>query len=216
MALAFLFGISALIIGVSLFAGCAATPPPPPVIVPVAAPTPQPIPDPYASLSSDIASAIKHNQTPTLQHGNTLVQPYSPDLRYPLLCEPLHVTMIRLRDDETTDKDDVKVGDATRWNTIVGDHTVLLFPTGSPAPVTVPGAQVVVPAEPTMMTNLAIHSTVHLPDGTTTSGDYIFDPVKAVKIGKPFTEKVTFYWPELTRAQAVARDAAIKAGQQAP
>src|ERR1700730_6689622 len=60
--LAFLFGITALIIGAALFTGCAATPPPPPPVVVQAAPTPAPIPDPYASLSSDVAEAIKHNQ----------------------------------------------------------------------------------------------------------------------------------------------------------
>lgn len=109
--LAFLFGITTLVIGVTTFTGCAATPPPPPPVVVQAAPTPAPIPDPYAGLPPDVADAIKHNQTPTLHHGITLVQPYSPDLQYPLDCQSLHVTEVRLRDDETTDKDDVKVGD---------------------------------------------------------------------------------------------------------
>jgi type IV secretory pathway VirB9-like protein len=207
-ALAFLFGISALIIGVSLFAGCAATPPPPPVIVPVAAPTPQPIPDPYASLSSDVVEAIKHNQSPTLQHGITTVYAYSPDVAYPLNCQKLHVTQVRLRDDETTSKQDVKIGDVTRWGTIVGDHSVLVFPLGSTTSITVPGAQVTIPAEPSMITNLAIHSSA--------GRNYVFNPVKEVRGSKDFTQAISFYYPSDVRAQAAARDAAIKAGQQTP
>jgi hypothetical protein len=95
--------------------GCASQPPPPPPVIVQAAPTPAPILDPHASLSSDVAEAIKHNQTPTLQHGITWVEPYSPDLQYPLHCKPLHVTQIRLQLDESTDKDDIKVGDKDRW-----------------------------------------------------------------------------------------------------
>jgi len=192
--LAFLFGITALIMGVALFAGCAATPPPSPPVVVQAAPTPAPIPDPYASLSSDVVNAIKHNQTPTLHHGITLVQPYSPDLQYPLNCAPLHVTQIRLRDDESTDKDNVKVGDKDRWGTIIGDHTVLIFPLGTNTSITVPGAQIRIPADPNMKTNLVIH--------TSMGNDYVFDPIK---IGKPFTPVVSFYYPDYVRAQDAAR-----------
>src|SRR6266436_854244 len=137
--------------------GCTTqAPPPPPVVVAAPAPTPTPIPDPYASLPSYVAEAIKHNQTPTLQHGITTVWPYSADRVYPLNCAALHVTQIRLRDDETTDKDNVKVGDKDRWGTIVGDHTVLIFPLGSTTSITVPGAQVRIPADPNMKTNLVI------------------------------------------------------------
>ena len=184
-----------------LISGCAAQPPPPPVVVQAAPkPTPAPIPaDPYATLPTDVAAAIKHNQTPTLHHGITLVQPYSPDLQYPLNCQPLHVTQIRLRDDETTDKDNVKVGDKDRWGTIIGDHTVLIFPLGTNTSITVPGAQVTIPADPHMQTNLVIH--------TTMGNDYVFNPVK---IGKPFTEKVEFYYPDYVRAQDAARKQAMQ------
>ncbi len=186
--------------------GCASQPPPPPLVVVQAAPTPAPIADPYASLSPDVADAIKHNQTPTLQHGITTVWPYSTDRTYPLNCAALHVTQIRLRDDETTDKDNVKVGDRDRWGTIIGDHTVLIFPQGSVNSITVPSAQVTIPADPNMQTNLAIHTTLHLPDGELTAGnDYMFDPVKEVKKGKPFTEKIEFYYPDYVRAQDAAR-----------
>ena len=185
--------------------GCAAQPPPPPVVqvAPPPAPAPAPIPpDPYASLPSDVAEAIKHNETPTLHHGITLVQPYSPDLQYPLNCQPLHVTQIRLRDDETTDKDNVKVGDKDRWGTIIGDHTVLIFPLGTNTSITVPGAQVTIPADPHMQTNLVIH--------TSMGNDYVFNPVK---IGKPFTEKVEFYYPDYVRAQDAARKQAMQEAQ---
>jgi type IV secretory pathway VirB9-like protein len=178
-----------------VLSGCATQPPPAPVVV-QAAPTPKPIvpPDPYASLPTDVAQAIKHNETPTLHHGITLVQPYSPDLQYPLNCQPLRVTQIRLRDDETTDKDNVKVGDKDRWGTIIGNHTVLIFPLGTNTGITVPGAQLTIPADPHMVTNLVIH--------TSMGNDYVFNPVK---IGKPFTEKVEFYYPGYVRAQDAAR-----------
>lgn len=186
-------------IGTCLILACSQQPPPAPVVV-QAAPTPAPIPpDPYASLPSDVAEAIKHNQTPTLQHGITLVQPYSPDLQYPLNCQPLHVTEIRLRDDESTDKDNVKVGDHNRWGTIIGDHAVLIFPLGTNTSITVPGAQVRVPADPKMITNLVIH--------TSLGNDYVFNPVK---IGKPFTQKVEFYYPSYVRAQDAARKQALQ------
>ena len=124
----------------------------------------------------------------------------------PCNCAALHVTQIRLRDDETTDKDNVKVGDRDRWGTIVGDHSVLIFPLGSTVSITVPSAQVTIPRDPHMVTNLAIHTTLHLPNGELTAGnDYMFDPVKEVKASKSFTEKVEFYYPDYVRAQDAAR-----------
>jgi type IV secretory pathway VirB9-like protein len=185
-------------------AGCAAQPPPPVVVQAAPTPAPPPIPpDPYAALSSDVAYAIKHNETTTLRHGITLVQPYSADLQYPLNCQPLHVTQIRLRPDETTDKDDVKVGDKDRWGVIVGDHTVLIFPLGSDVPITVPDAQQTIPRDPDMITNLVIH--------TSLGNDYVFNPVR---IARPFTQAVEFYYPQQVRADDAARQAALKEQKQ--
>jgi Conjugal transfer protein len=197
--------VSCAVALIYLIGGCSSQPPPPPVVV-QAAPTPAPPPipeDPYATLPTDVAYAIKHNETPTLHHGITLVQPYSPDLQYPLNCQPLHVTQIRLRDDETTDKDDVKVGDKDRWGTIIGAHSVLIFPLGTNTSITVPGAQVTIPPDPHMQTNLVIH--------TTMGNDYVFNPVK---LGKPFTEKVEFYYPDYVRAQDAARKQAMHEAQR--
>lgn len=184
--------------------GCS-TPPPPPVVTaaPVAVATPTVPPDPYAGMPSDEAEAIKHNETPILHHGITTIFPYSPDLQYPLHCAALHVTQVRLREDETTDKDNVKVGDQDRWGTIIGQHSVLIFPKGTNRTITVPGAQFSIPADPQMITNLVIH--------TTLGNDYVFNPVD---MKKPYTQAVNFYYPELVRAQAAARQAALKqAGQ---
>jgi type IV secretory pathway VirB9-like protein len=83
----------------------------------------------------------------------------------------------------------------------VGDHTVLVFPTGSPTSITVPGAQVTIPADPNMVTNLVIH--------TTAGNDYVFNPVKAIK-GKNFDQAVAFYYPDYVRAQDVARKQALQ------
>jgi type IV secretory pathway VirB9-like protein len=184
--------------------GCATqAPPPAPVVVQPAPPPPLIPPDPYAGLSSDVAYAIKHNETPTLRHGITTVWPYNPDWAYPLNCQPLHVTQIRLRPDETTTKDDVKIGDRDRWGTIVGNHTVLVFPLGSDVPISVPGAQQTIPRDPGMITNLAIH--------TSMGNDYIFNPVR---IAKPFTQAVSFYYPDQVRADDAARQAALKEQKQ--
>jgi hypothetical protein len=186
---------------VFMFAGCAAQPPPAPVVMAAPAPPPKPpIPDdPYVGLPSDVADAIKSNQTPTFHHGITWVQPYSPDLQYPLYCQPLHVTQIRLAADESTDKNNVKVGDKNRWGTIIGKHTVLIFPLGTNVSITVPGAQQTIPADPHMETNLVI--------ATNKGHQYVFNPVK---IGKPFTEAVAFYYGDEVRAQYAARQAALK------
>lgn len=190
------------------FSGCAAKPPPAPAPVPVAVATPAPVipPDPYASLPPDEAQAIKQNQTPTLHHGITWVEPYSPDLQYPLHCRALRVTQIRLRPDERTDKDNVKVGDKDRWGTIVGEHSVLIFPLGSNTSITVPGAQLTIPADPHMATNLIIHTT--LTKGEPGSGnDYVFNPVD---MKGSYTEAMEFYYPDWVRAQAATREAALK------
>lgn len=187
------------------FAGCAAQPQPQPVPVAVATPAPKPpIPDdPYVGLPADVTAAIRNDQTPTFHHGITWVQPYSPDLQYPLLCQPLHVTQIRLAPDEVTDKNNVKVGDKNRWGTIIGKHTVLIFPLGTNVSITVPGAQSSIPADPNMVTNLVI--------STNKGHEYVFNPVK---IGKPFTEAIAFYYPDEVRAQYTARQTALREAQQ--
>jgi type IV secretory pathway VirB9-like protein len=187
------------------FSGCAAQPEPQPVPVAVATPAPKPpIPDdPYIGLPADVAAAIRNDQTPTFHHGITWVQPYSPDLQYPLHCLPLHVTQIRLAPDETTDKNNVKVGDKNRWGTIIGKHTVLIFPLGTNVSITVPGAQQTIPADPNMVTNLVI--------STNKGHEYVFNPVR---IGKPFTEAIAFYYPDEVRAQYAARQTALKEAQQ--
>jgi Conjugal transfer protein len=186
---------------VFMFGGCATQPPPPPPVVAVAPPPPKPqIPDdPYVGLPSDVADAIRSNQTPTFRHGITLVWPYSADLQYPLNCQPLHVTQIRLAPDETTDKNNVKVGDKNRWGTIIGKHTVLIFPLGTNVSITVPGAQQTIPAAPHMETNLVI--------ATNKGHQYVLNPVR---IGKPFTEAVEWYYSDEVRAQYAARQAALK------
>ena len=187
------------------FSGCA-TQPPPPVPVAVAIPPPPPKPpipdDPYLGLPADVADAIRNNQTPTFHHGITWVWPYSPDLQYPLYCQPLHVTQIRLQPDETTDKNNVKIGDKNRWGTIIGKHTVLVFPLGINVSITVPGAQQTIPADPQMITNLVI--------STSKGHQYVLNPVK---IGKPFTEAAEWYYPDEIRNQYAARQTALKEAQ---
>lgn len=185
-----------------LVAGCTAQPVPQPVIVqaPTPAPTPKVIPpDPYTKLPTDVVQAIKHNETPTLHHGITTVFPYSPDQKYQLNCQPLHVTQIRLRDDESTDKNNVQVGDKERWGILIGQHSVKIFPLGTNVSITVPNTQVIVPPDPKMITNLAIH--------TDKGNDYTFDPVK---IGKPFTEKVEFYYPDYIKQLDAERKQEMK------
>jgi Conjugal transfer protein len=183
------------------FAGCASQPPPQPVPVAVATPAPKPpIPDdPYVGLPADVADAIRNNQSPTFHHGITWIWPYSPDLQYPLYCQPLHVTEIRLQPDETTDRHNVQLGDSTRWGILIGAHDVKLFPRGTNVAITVPGSQQTIPADPNMTTNMVI---------TTNRGhQYVFNPVK---IGKPLTQAVSFYYGDEVRTQYAARQTALK------
>jgi type IV secretory pathway VirB9-like protein len=80
---------------------------------------------------------------------------------------------------------------------------VLIFPLGTNTSITVPGAQVTIPRDPGMVTNLVI--------STTKGHQYVFNPVT---LSGTFTQAVEFYYPDEVRAQAAARDMAIKAGQQ--
>jgi hypothetical protein len=196
-------GICALILGMT---GCA-TPQPAPVIVQAPAPIakPTPISDPYTDLPTDEADAIRHGRDQVFHHGVTTVMPYSPDRAYKLNCQPLHVTQVRLAPNETTDKNNVRIGDKNRWGTLIGDHVVLIYPRGHNTTITVsvPGAQVSAAPDPDMKTNLVI--------ATSLGNVYTFDPVE---IGKPFTEAVEFYYPLKVRAQDAARQAAIKEGKQ--
>jgi hypothetical protein len=190
----------------SMLFGCAATPPPPVQIVqPAPTPTPTPVPpDPYAGMPSDEAYAIQHNETPTLQHGITLIYPYSQDLAYPINCQPLYGTEIILGPGEFTSEKDVIIGDADRWSMTVGDGVVLIKPARTtqtvssgpqdPIPEVHPGAI-------NMTTNIHIHTNLR---------NYTVLP----RIRKPATEQVRWYYPDEVRAQAAARAQALKEQQQ--
>jgi type IV secretory pathway VirB9-like protein len=92
-----------------------------------------------------VVTAIKNNQTPTLQDGIAVLFPYSANQQWTLYCQPLRATEIRLNPDEWTDKDSVVLGDATRWAIKVGDQAVMVEPLGTSA-------------DPNMTSNLIIHT----------------------------------------------------------
>lgn len=148
-----------------LMAACATTPPPQPPVVIVKhdlAPMPKPVepPDPYASLRSDVAAAIRNHTNTIIHDGITTIWPYSPDQQWTVNCQPLRATEIRLADDEQTDKNNVMIGDWTRWQVRVGNGTVLVEPLGDDTSTTIPGPQPqFIPADPNMNTNLVIHTT---------------------------------------------------------
>ena len=193
----------ALIVAV-LLSGCATTPPPPaPVVVRAPAPKPPVSPDPYLGMPGDEAYAIQHNQTPTFQHGISLVYPYSQDLAYPINCQPLEGTEIILGPGEFTSEKDVILGDSDRWNMTVGDGVVLVKPARTPQTVS-SGPQDPVPeVHPgaiNMATNMHIHSNLH---------NYTI----LLRIRKPVTQQVEWYFPDDIRAQAAARAQALKEQQ---
>ena len=194
--------------------GCASTRPPQIIVKHDLAPPPKPVvpPDPYAELSPDIAAAIKAGDTTTVFHHNTtVVYPYSPDMKYVVNCQPNMAVQIRLRDDEDTDPNNAVLGDSERWSIKIGMHTVLLKPTGTDKPIaiekTLPGGtqQNPVPAtfdvrppDPDMHTNLII---------TTTKGRR-YELI--LRLHKPFTDAVQWFYPQDTREEYAAREAILK------
>ena len=193
-----------VLIAAALLAGCATTPPPPaPVVMRAPAPKPPIPPDPYLGMPSDEAYAIQHNQTPTLQHGISLIYPYSQDLAYPINCQPLEGTEIILGPGEFTSEKNVIIGDPNRWDMTIGDGVVLIKPARTPQTIS-SGPQDPVPeVHPgaiNMNTNLHIHSNLR-------------DYTVLVRVRRPLTQQVEWYYPDSTRAQAAARAQALKEQQ---
>lgn len=197
----------ALIVIALLMAGCAAkAPPPPPVIVqaPVPTPTPTPVANPYLALSPDVADAIRHNQAPTFHHGGTLVVPYSRDENLTVNCHPLYATQIRLAPGETTDANDVVLGDIERWSVTVGTGVVLVKPLRTDKVVISQGPQAEVhPAAPDLKTNLLI---------STDMGHY-YNLWLTVNSHKPMTQAVEYYFPDETRTAYTAYQRGLKEAQ---
>jgi hypothetical protein len=214
-----------LLIGCGLFAcGCATQPPPQIIVKHDLAPPPKvtvPV-DPYLSLPSDIASAIRNGDTTTVfRHGMTTVYPWSPDRKYAVNCQPNMAVQIRLRYDEDTDANDTVLGDSERWSVKVGHHVVLLKPLGTNQPVAiqktlavpatggpqnktpaVPATFDVRPPDPAMITNLDITT-------TTTSGQTRTYTLM-LRLRKPFTDAIEWYYPDQVRAEYAAHEAALK------
>jgi type IV secretory pathway VirB9-like protein len=204
-----------LVFAAMVLAGCAAAPPPPQIIVQHdLAPPPKPVipPDPYAALPPDIAAAIKAGDTTTVfRHNTDVIYPYSPDKKYAVNCQPNMAVQIRLRDDENTDENNAVLGDSVRWSIKIGMHTVLLKPLGTNRAIsiqkTLPGGtqQNPVPAtfdtrppDPDMVTNLTI---------MTTKGRY-YELI--VRIRKPFTDAVSWYYTQAVQQEYAAHEAALK------
>lgn len=198
-----------------VLAGCAATSPPPQIIVKHdLAPPPKliPPPDPYASLPSDIAAAIKAGDTTTIfRHGTDVIFPYSPEMKYLVNCEPNMAVQIRLRDDEDTDENNAVLGDSDRWSIKIGMHTVLLKPLGTNRAIAiektlpsgtqqnpVPATFDVRPPDPDMKTNLVI----------TTDKGRRYELV--LRIRKPFTDAISWYYPQAVQQEYAAHEAALK------
>jgi conjugative transfer protein CagX len=203
------------LIAILLLAGCAATPPPPQIIVQHdLAPPPKPVipSDPYTSLPPDIAAAIKAGDTTTVfRHNTDVIYPYSPDKKYAVNCQPNMAVQVRLRDDEETDGNDAVLGDSERWSIKIGSHTIMLKPLGTDKAIaiqkTLPGGTQqnpepatfdTRPPDPDMITNLTI---------MTTKGRY-YELV--LRIRKPFTDAISWYYPADVQQEYAAHEAALK------
>jgi type IV secretory pathway VirB9-like protein len=211
-----------------LLAGCAATPPPEIIVKHDLAPPPKVIvpPDPYATLPADIASAIKSGDTTTVfRHNMTIIYAYSPDMKYAVNCQPNMAVQIRLRYDEDTDENNVVLGDSERWSVKVGHHVVLLKPLGTNQAVAIqktlavpatggpqnktpglPATFDVRPPDLAMITNLDITT-------TTTSGETRTYTL-ILRLRKPFTDAIEWYYPDQVRQEYAAHQAALKQQQQ--
>jgi type IV secretory pathway VirB9-like protein len=175
-----------LLLAVVLAVGCA-TQPPAPVIV-QQAPPPKPQieipPDPYQGLPADVVAAIKSGSNETINDGITTIYPYNPNKQWTLNCQPLEATEIRLAPDEYTDKDSAVLGDSVRWDIKVSGQAVMVKPLGDAL-------------DPKMQTNLVVHTdkrSYHL----------------LLRIRKPFSAAVQWYYPDKVKAEDAARQTAIK------
>jgi type IV secretory pathway VirB9-like protein len=140
--------------------------------------------DPYQGLPADVVAAIKSGSTETIENGITTIYLYSPDEQWIVNCQPLEATEIRLAPDEYTDKDSAVLGDSVRWDIKVSGQAVMVKPLGDAL-------------DPKMTTNLVIHTdkrSYHL----------------QLRIHKPFSAAVQWYYPETVKAKDAARQAAIK------
>jgi type IV secretory pathway VirB9-like protein len=169
-----------------LTAGCATQPPPAPVVVQAPQPKPEIVipPDPWQGLPADVVAAIKSGSTDTIKNGITTIYLYSPDEQWTVNCQPLEATEIRLAPDEYTDKDNAVLGDGVRWDIKIGGQAVMVKPLGDNL-------------DPKMETNLVIHTdkrSYHL----------------LLRIRKPFSAAVAWYYPDMVKAEDAARQAAIK------
>jgi type IV secretory pathway VirB9-like protein len=174
------------LIATVLLAGCATQPPPPIIVQQAPPPKPQIVipPDPYQGLPADVVAAIKSGSTDTIKNGITTIYPYSPDVQWTLNCQPLEATEIRLAPDEYTDKDNTVLGDSVRWDIKIGGQAVMVKPLGDAM-------------DPKMQTNLVIHTdkrSYHL----------------LLRIHKPFSTAIAWYYPDTVKAEDAARQAAIK------
>jgi type IV secretory pathway VirB9-like protein len=141
-------------------------------------------PNPYQGLPADVVSAIKSGSTETIRNGITVLYPYSQDEQWTVNCQPLEATEIRLAPDEYTDKDNTVLGDSVRWDIKIGGQAVMVKPLGDAL-------------DPKMTTNLVIHTdkrSYHL----------------MLRIGKPWTPAVQWFYPDTVKAEDAARQAAIK------
>jgi len=169
---------------IALLAGCTTQPPAAPPVI--QAPKPQiMVPeDPYTDLPENVQRAIRTGQTPMLRNGITTEWAYDPNKEYPLYCQTLKATTIRLAPDEVTDKDMIVVGDATRWTVRVGVHTVSVEPVADSS-------------SPNMKTNLII---------VTNLREYHL----AVALRPRGQSVIGWYYPATVKAQAAAREVALK------
>jgi len=180
-----------LLIPALFLVGCASQPPAPPPIV-VAAPAKKEItipPDPFDGLSPDVRAAIESKQTPTLHDGIAVLFPYSANSDWTIYCQPLRATEIRLNADESTDKDNVVIGDSVRWTMKIGTQAVMVEPLGTSA-------------DANMTTNLIIHTdkrSYHL----------------MLRLRSKFMPAVQWYYPETVRRLQAARQLAQREAAQA-
>ena len=190
--------IAALLI--SLF-GCASTPPAVVASAPIPTPTPVIIPpDPYSALSPDVVQAIRTGEPGPLQEGITKTYKYSPDEQWTINVQPFEATEIRLSPDEDTDDNNVILGDPDRWDEKVGEHVVLVKAKASDKYVD-PKTGRPTPGDYDVRGNVVIH--------TTKGRVYHIQ----LKLKRPPTPVITWFYPEEVKAEETVRVAAIKQAQ---
>lgn len=188
--------------------GCANQPTPPPPMVIVKhdlMPPPKPVipPDPLAGIPASVQDAIARNEDAPVQEGVTTYYRYDPNGSWTINCQPLFETQIRLAADEQIEtKDDVAIGDPSRWTYRVNRHSIYVRPKAASFNIWATGPQ----AGPPALVEVADHNVTTNIVIRTNKRSYTI----IAHLRKPLTQAIAWYYTDDVRTAEAERNQVIK------